>query len=44
MQWECVIACKVQYESFETGCWMKMEKISWTEGAKKEEVLHNVKE
>jgi hypothetical protein len=31
-------------ESFEMWCWRRMEKISWTEGVRNEEVLHRVKE
>jgi hypothetical protein len=44
MQWVIVIGCKVEFESFEMGCWRRMEKISWIDGVKKEEVLRNVKE
>jgi hypothetical protein len=31
-------------ESFEMWCWRKMEKISWTDRVRNEEVLHRVKE
>jgi hypothetical protein len=31
-------------ESFEMWCWRRMEKISWTDRVRKEEVLHRVKE
>jgi hypothetical protein len=31
-------------ESFEMWCWRRMEKISWTNHVKNEEVLHRVKE
>ena len=31
-------------ESFETRCWRRMEKISWTEHVRNEEVLLRVKE
>jgi hypothetical protein len=31
-------------ESFETRCWRRMEKISWTDRVRNEEVLHRVKE
>jgi hypothetical protein len=31
-------------ESFEMWCWRRMEKISWTDRVKNEEVLHRVKE
>jgi hypothetical protein len=31
-------------ESFEMWCWRRMEKISWTDGVRNEEVLHRVKE
>jgi hypothetical protein len=31
-------------ESFETWCWRRMEKISWTERVRNEDVLHRVKE
>jgi replicative superfamily II helicase len=31
-------------ESFETWCWRRMEKISWTDRVRNEEVLHRVKE
>jgi hypothetical protein len=30
-------------ESFETWCWRRMEKISWTDRVRNEEVLHRVK-
>jgi hypothetical protein len=31
-------------ESFETWCWRRMEKISWTDRVRNEEVLRRVKE
>jgi hypothetical protein len=31
-------------ESFEMCCWRRMEKISWTDRVRNEEVLHGVKE
>jgi hypothetical protein len=31
-------------ESFEMWCWRRMEKISWTDRVRNEEVLHSVKE
>jgi hypothetical protein len=31
-------------ESFEMWCWRRMEKISWTDRVRNEEVLHRVKE
>jgi hypothetical protein len=31
-------------ESFEMLCWRRMEKISWTDRVRNEEVLHRVKE
>jgi hypothetical protein len=31
-------------ESFEMWCWRRMEKISWTDHVRNEEVLHTVKE
>jgi hypothetical protein len=31
-------------ESFEIWCWRRMEKISWTDRVRNEEVLHRVKE
>jgi hypothetical protein len=31
-------------ESFEMWCWRRMEKISWTDCLRNEEVLHTVKE
>jgi hypothetical protein len=31
-------------ESFEMWCWRRMDKISWTDRVKNEEVLHRVKE
>jgi hypothetical protein len=31
-------------ESFEKWCWRRMEKISWTDRVRNEEVLHRVKE
>jgi hypothetical protein len=31
-------------ESFEMCCWRRMEKISWTDSEKYEEVLHRVEE
>jgi hypothetical protein len=31
-------------ESFETCCWRRMEKISWTDNVRHEEVLHRVEE
>jgi len=31
-------------ESFETWCWRRMEKISWTDRVKNEEVLQRVKD
>jgi hypothetical protein len=33
-----------QLESFETWCWRRMEKISWTDHVRNEEVLLRVKE
>ena len=33
-----------QLESFEMWCWRRMEKISWTDHVRKEEVLLRVKE
>jgi hypothetical protein len=30
-------------ESFDTWCWRRMEKISWTDRVRNEEVLHTVK-
>jgi hypothetical protein len=39
--------CKVdqkQVESFELWCWRRMEKISWTDRVRNEEVLHGVKD
>jgi len=32
------------WESFETWCWRRIEKISWTDRVKNEEVLLRVKE
>jgi hypothetical protein len=31
-------------ESYEMWCWRRMEKISWTDRVRNEEVLHRVKE
>jgi hypothetical protein len=31
-------------ESFDMWCWRRMEKISWTDRVRNEEVLHTVKE
>jgi hypothetical protein len=31
-------------ENFEMWCWRKMEKISWTDRVRNEDVLHRVKE
>jgi hypothetical protein len=31
-------------ESFDTWCWGRMEKMSWTDRVRTEEVLHRVKE
>jgi hypothetical protein len=31
-------------ESFEMSCWRRMEKISWTNRVRNEDVLHRVKE
>ena len=31
-------------ESFEMWCWRRMEKISWTDRVRNEEILHRVKE
>jgi hypothetical protein len=31
-------------ENFEMWCWRRMEKISWTDHVRNEEVLHRVKE
>jgi hypothetical protein len=31
-------------ESFEIWCWRRMEKVSWTDRVRNEEVLHRVKE
>jgi hypothetical protein len=31
-------------ESFEVWCWRRMEKISWTDRVRNEEILHRVKE
>jgi hypothetical protein len=31
-------------ESFEMWCWRRVEKISWTDHVRNEEVLHRVKE
>jgi hypothetical protein len=31
-------------ESFEMWCWRRMEKISWTDRVRNEEVLHRVRE
>jgi hypothetical protein len=31
-------------ESFEMWCWRRMQKISWTDSARNEELLHGVKE
>jgi hypothetical protein len=31
-------------ESFEMLCWRRMDKISWTDSVRNEEVLHRVKE
>jgi hypothetical protein len=31
-------------KSFEMWCWRRMEKISWTDRVRNEEVLHRVKE
>jgi hypothetical protein len=31
-------------ESFEMWCWRRMEKLSWTDRVRNEEVLHRVKE
>jgi hypothetical protein len=39
--------CKVNQkylERFEMWCWRRMEKISWTDRVRNEEVLHTVKE
>jgi len=33
-----------QLESFEMWCWRRMEKISWTDNVRNEEVLLTVKE
>jgi hypothetical protein len=35
---------KKYLESFEMWCWRRMEKISWTDRVRNEEVLHGVKE
>jgi hypothetical protein len=32
-----------EMEGFEMWCWRRMEKISWTDGLRNEEVLHRVK-
>jgi hypothetical protein len=32
------------FESYEMWCWRRMEKISWTDRVRNEEVLHRVKE
>jgi hypothetical protein len=39
-----IILHSVYLESFEMWCWRRMEKISWTNRVKNEEVLHRVKE
>jgi hypothetical protein len=33
-----------QLKSFEMPCWRRMEKVSWTDSVRNEEVLHGVKE
>ena len=42
--WALRVADQKHLESFETWCWRRMEKISWTEHVRNEEVLHRVKE
>jgi hypothetical protein len=38
------ISDQTYLESFEMWCWRRMEKISWTDRVRNEEVLHRVKE
>jgi len=35
---------QIYLESFEMWCWKRMEKISWTDHVRNEEVLHRAKE
>jgi hypothetical protein len=42
--WTLRIVDQKYLESFEMWCWRRMEKISWTERVRNEEVLHRVKE
>jgi len=35
-------SCQKCLESFELWCWRRMEKISWTDHVRNEEVLHRV--
>jgi hypothetical protein len=42
--WTLLKADHKYLESFEMWCWRMMEKISWTDRVRNEEVLHRVKE
>jgi hypothetical protein len=39
-----VLSYQKHVESFEMWCWRRMEKISWTDHVRNEEVLFRVKE
>jgi len=42
--WALRAADQKYLESFETWCWRRMEKISWTDHVRYEDVLHRVNE
>ena len=42
--WTVRAVDKKQLESFEMWCWRRMERISWTDRVRNEEVLHQVNE
>jgi hypothetical protein len=42
--WTCRKVDQKYRESFEMWCWRRMEKISWTDRVRNEEVLHSVKD
>ena len=42
--WTLRAADQKYLESFEMWCWRRMEKISWTDHVRNEEVLHSVNE
>ena len=42
--WTLRAADHKHLESFEMWCWRRIEKISWTDHVRNEEVLHRVKE